>query len=292
MNFSDNEINCKLAQDLIKSQFPQFAKLPIVAMISAAEDHKLFRLGENMIIRMPKFDWAADSIKNEIFFSTELAKQIKTSISYPMHIGLPSKIYPWHWVITPWYDGAAAQFEKNNEYANIAIELSNFLNQMHEANIINSRESKRNISLNELQDQFYESINQLEQEANRFIIKDIWQEITNEKSPSNIKFLIHGDLLPSNILIKDNRLTAIIDFSDIGLGDPICDLIIAWSIFNKESRLAFKNNLKYIDESTWRRGKAWSLAKAIIMLAYFQDKSLKISLLARRIRDNILKDDL
>ena len=101
--------------------------------------------------------------------------------------------------------------------------------------------------------------------------------------------MVHGDLLPGNILLQNQHLNAVIDFSDVGIGDPACDLIIAWSLFKEKTREIFKNHIG-MDDNTWFRGKAWALSIAVIMLPYYKNSNLVMAKLAKTIINNLLLD--
>ena len=101
---------------------------------------------------------------------------------------------------------------------------------------------------------------------------------------------MHGDFLPGNILIQNHRLRAVIDFSDVGIGDPACDLVIAWSLLNPQSRRIFKENLENIDDDTWERGRGWALSIALIMLPYYKYSNPVLVSLAHRTIENVLGD--
>ena len=94
--------------------------------------------------------------------------------------------------------------------------------------------------------------------------------------------------MPGNILVRSNRLSAVIDFSDVGIGDPACDLIIAWSLLKSHSRRSFRENLENIDDNTWERGRGWALSIALIILPYYKNSNPILATLARRIIENVM----
>ena len=119
----------------------------------------------------------------------------------------------------------------------------------------------------------------------------LWEKLRDIPYWSNPSIWIHGDLLLGNILIKNNRLSAVIDFSDLGLGDPACDLLPAWCLFNSESIQIFKANLQHIDKNTWLRGKGWALSIALILLPYYKTRSPVMAELARHMLKNIFSEE-
>jgi aminoglycoside phosphotransferase (APT) family kinase protein len=98
---------------------------------------------------------------------------------------------------------------------------------------------------------------------------------------------VHGDLLPGNLLVKQGRLSAVIDFGGLGVGDPACDLMIAWGLFSSESRDVFRAALA-VDDATWARGRGWALSQALIFIPYYLDTNPVGVGHARRAIDEIL----
>lgn len=99
----------------------------------------------------------------------------------------------------------------------------------------------------------------------------------------------HGDLLPTNLLVNDGKLSAIIDFDLMGIGDPACDMIAAWSILTKDTRSVFRRALG-VDESTWMRGLGWALSIALTIIPYYQTTNVDLVTIARRMINEILID--
>jgi aminoglycoside phosphotransferase (APT) family kinase protein len=81
---------------------------------------------------------------------------------------------------------------------------------------------------------------------------------------------IHGDLHPANILVRDQELSAVIDFGLLGVGDPACDLMVAWMYLSADSREVFRRALA-VDDATWSRGRGWALQSGLRMAAYSAD---------------------
>jgi aminoglycoside phosphotransferase (APT) family kinase protein len=114
------------------------------------------------------------------------------------------------------------------------------------------------------------------------IITSIWEECLNAPDWDRPAIWLHGDLLPSNLLIQNGKLTSVIDFGLMGIGDPACDLIPAWSLFDADSREVFRQELQ-IDDNTWIRGKGWALAIALIIIPYYLSTNPVLVSVAKRI---------
>jgi aminoglycoside phosphotransferase (APT) family kinase protein len=282
MHENELDINKQLVKTLLKNQCPLWARLPLKKVESSGTDNTLFRLGSEYVVRLPRIHWAAESINKEYEWVPKLAQILKTPLSVPVFKGKPDSSYPYAWVVAKWNEGYHPDFEKDNEYAHLAKELAYFLNELHRIKLANGPTSRRGVCLKEVSNETKQAINQLVGEIDIDFIRSVWHDLSNIPYWSKEPVWIHGDFLPGNILIKKNRLSAVIDFSDIGVGDPACDLVIAWSLLGSRSRSVFKENLEQVDNDTWERGRGWALSIALIMLAYYKNTNPVLTALARR----------
>lgn len=290
MHENELDVNSKLVKTLIDEQCPNWANLPLEPIKSSGTDNALFRLGSEYVVRLPRINWATASINKEYDWVPKLSQLLNTPVSKPLFKGAANDIYPWSWLVTKWNDGLNPSFENKNEFEMLAKGLAAFLNELHNINLANGPESRRGVPLIQLEEQTSKSISELESEINIEAVSEIWQQLSNTPAWAKAPVWVHGDFLPGNILIQNNRLSAVIDFSDVGMGDPACDLIIAWSLLNSNSRNIFRKNLENIDDNTWARGKGWALSIALIMLPYYKNTNPTLASLARRMIKNILGD--
>lgn len=290
MHENELEIDENLVHTLLKHQCPKWANLPLKPIQSSGTDNTLFRLGNEYIVRLPRIEWATESIDKEYMWVPKISQFLQIPISKPIFKGHPDKTYPWSWLVTKWNEGHNPHFEKENEYELLAKDLAYFLNELHEIKLGAGPSSRRGIPLKEMDHETKEAIGELAMEIDVPSVNSLWNQLINVPSWNRDPVWAHGDFLPGNILIQDSRLSAVIDFSDIGIGDPACDLVIGWSLLNSHSRAVFKNNLKNIDGDTWERGKGWALSIALIMLPYYKTTNPVLSSLARRMIKNVLSD--
>jgi aminoglycoside phosphotransferase (APT) family kinase protein len=278
-------------QSLLKSQCPHLANLPLRPIISSGTDNALFRLGDEYVVRLPRVEWMPGSIDKNINKEYEwvpkIARLLTIPISEPLFRGAPSESYPLLWTVTKWNEGYNPHFEKNNEYEMLAKDLATFLNELHEIVLPNGPYSRRGVSLKEVDTETRKALSELESEIDIQSVTHLWNQLSNVSAWCNEPVWVHGDFLPGNILIQNNRLSAVIDFSDVGIGDPACDLVISWALFNAHSRNTFRKNLNNIDDNTWERGRGWALSIALIMLPYYKNTNPTLAELARKIINNV-----
>lgn len=292
MHENEQDVNVDLVRSLLKSQCPQWANLEITPVFSSGTDNALFRLGEKYVVRIPRIEWSAGSvtsgINKEYLWLPQLAQHLKTAISAPLFKGRANETYPWPWSITTWHEGHNPDFEKENDYEKLAVDLACFLNQLHSISLPETGPfSRRGVPLIEMDSETKQAIKALEADMDTKPLASLWDNLSNTPNWNKPPVWIHGDLLPGNIIIQDNRLRAIIDFSDVGLGDPACDLIVAWSLLNAHSRAIFRKHLANIDDHTWERGKGWALSIALIILPYYKNTNPVLTSVARRIIEQL-----
>lgn len=277
-----------LVRALLDEQCAEWASMPLQRIASSGTDNALFRLGDDYVVRLPRIDWAVNSIDKEYEWVPKLATVLKTPISEPIFKGQPNSSYPWPWMITQWNEGLNPVFEQTNEYKLLAVDLANFINQLHMVKLEGGPKSRRGVPLIQLDTDTRQAISELDGEINISQISDLWLQLSTTPSWCKELVWVHGDILPGNVLIQNNRLSAVIDFSDVGIGDPACDLVIAWSLLNEHSRNVFKRNLVNIDEDTWQRGRGWALSIALILLPYYKNTNPTLATLARRILQQVM----
>jgi len=288
MHKNELEIDELLVHALLKNQCPHWANLPLKTILSSGTDNALFRLGNEYVVRLPRIDWATESINKEYEWIPKIAEFMKTPLSEPVFKGRPDKSYPWSWIVAKWNEGHNPHYEHENEYELLAKDLACFLNELHGIGLPKGPSSRRGISLKERDVETQKAIGELERDIDVSSVTSLWNQLSNTPSWNKEPVWVHGDFLPGNILVQNNRLSAVIDFSDVGIGDPACDLIIAWSLFKPHSIKIFRNNLEHIDNDTWERGRGWALSIALIMLPYYKYSNPTLASLARQMIENVL----
>lgn len=289
-------IDAALAQRLIATQFPQWAHLPVKPVDVGGWDNRTFHLGDTMSIRLPSAQCYADKVEKEQTWLPRLSPYLSIAIPQPIALGKPSAEYPWHWSIYRWIEGASANLLSDNDLnlPLIAKDLAQFLHELHAIDatgvplVGGPHNFYRGDSTKVYDAQTREALAQLEGIIDTRAATDLWDKaISSEWHKKSV--WIHGDLSAGNILIKDGRLAAVIDFGGMGIGDPACDLVIAWTFFHGESREVFKS-LVPLDPDTWTRARGWALWKALITLVPLKDKTSTEALKQKLIIHELIKE--
>jgi len=287
------DINEILVSQLISSQFPQWAKLPIKPVEFSGWDNRTFRLGDDMSVRLPSAKWYAAQVEKEQYWLPKLAPFLPVQIPTPLAMGNPDKNYPWQWSIYRWLDGENATIEKISNLQEFATTLAQFLVALQRIDSTGGPPAGqhnffRGGSLNVYDDETRNSIVALKNEINTDIATKVWETALNtmwNKEP----VWLHGDFATGNLLVNKGKLSAVIDFGCSGIGDPACDLAIAWTFLSGASRNAFIKTLA-LDGATLARARGWTLWKALITLVKYVETDIHKSRNAKHIIKEVLDD--
>ena len=272
------EITTKIATALIAEQFPQFAHLHIRPVEHGGNDNRTFRLGNEMSIRLPSGEEYVRQVEKEQKWLPKIAPHLPLPIPQPIAMGKPSVCYPWKWSIYKWLEGESANTLALNDVhlEAIAVQLAHFLRAFHQFDADGAPAPGLHNWWRAAHTSIYDvETRSLIETLQDFIDADqarsLWQRAINSKWEKDPVW-VHGDVSSGNILVKDNKLAAVIDFGCMGIGDPACDLTIAWTFFRGKSREVFKANL-HLDEETWARARGWAMWKALYEISVLEDKS-------------------
>jgi aminoglycoside phosphotransferase (APT) family kinase protein len=209
-------------------------------------------------------------------------------------LGAATDIYPWPWAVHTWIDGEIFSPEHVTNLRDAAVRLADFVMALQSIDTAGGpspgqHNSFRGVPLSTRHDATREAISLSTGLIDTDAVSAAWEACVHAPAFDGPPVWIHGDLLPTNLLIEDGRLSAVIDFGGLGVGDPSCDLIPAWSLFSRDSRATFRRRMA-VDASTWRRGRGWALSVALIALPYYVDTNPTFAALARRMIDEVLAD--
>ena len=286
-------ITVSLAQRLVAAQFPQWAGLPIKPVAFGGVDNRTFQLGEDMSVRLPSAKEYAAQVAKEHLWLPKLAPRLPLPIPIPLAIGVPAEGYPWHWSIYRWLEGENAAIAPIADRRQFAIALAQFLAALQRIDPAGGpppgpHNFFRGGSLMIYDAETRQAMATLGSEIDADAAIAVW-EAALQASWRDLPVWLHGDVSAANLLVNGGQLSAVIDFGCSGVGDPACDLTIAWTLLAGESRAAFRAAMP-ADGATWARGRGWALWKALITLVDSIDANPLEANKARRVIDAVLAD--
>jgi len=287
------EIDADLVARLIGSQFPQWSSLPIIPAEPNGWDNRTFRLGSDLLVRLPSAQSYAAQVPKEHRWLPFLAPQLPLQIPVPVAMGEPAKGYPWNWSVYRWLDGVPASTTEIDDLAEFARTLAHFLAALQR---IDTRGGPppgphnffRGGPLETYDAETRNVITAVHDLIDVELATAVWEAglAAVWNSPP---VWVHGDVAATNLLVRDGRLAAVIDFGSSGVGDPACDLTVAWTFLSGESREAFHAVLP-LDDGTWARGRGWALWKALITYAGNLETDVPVAAEVRRVIDVVLAE--
>lgn len=288
------KIDENLVHHLIESQFPQWRQLPIRPVQNQGWDNRTFHLGEDMLVRMPSDTHYALQVEKEQHWLPILAPQIPLPIPSPIAMGKPQDNYPWHWSIYRYLKGTSASTAHISDLTEFAKRLAEFLNIFQKIDATNGpvaglHSFYRGGLLSIYDTETRQAIEILKNNVDTNAAINIW-ETALQSTWQNTPVWVHGDLSPGNLLVQDGQLSAVIDFGQLAIGDPACDLAITWTFFKGKSREIFCNNFS-LDSDTWNRGRAWTLWKALMVAAEIRNPNSAEAKECWRIIDDLISED-
>lgn len=262
-----NNIDVNVVKRLINEQFPEWSKLEIRPVKNGGNDNRTFHLGDDMSVRLPSAEGYVPQVEKEQKWLPKLSKELSLPISTPLAKGNPSKEYPFPWTVNKWVEGETLNLKNINDLSQLAKDLGTFLNELQSIDasggpLAGKHNFYRGGNVAVYDQETRDAIEQNKDILNVSLLNEIWELALDSKWAANPVW-IHGDIAPGNILVKDGKLSAIIDFGILGIGDPSCDAAMAWTFFDDTSKKVFKNTLN-MDEGTWNRARGWALWKALI----------------------------
>ncbi len=279
------EITADVAARLVAEQFPQWADLSVVPVGLNGWDNTTFRLGDELSIRLPSADGYVAQVDKEHWWLPVLARHLPLPIPEPVAIGRPDDRFPRPWSIYRWIEGEPACAGRIADLTVFAADLAGFLAALHTIDANGGpppgvHSAFRGGPLTTWDEQTRKSIRLLAEDIGAGAATKVWDTAlasTWEQAP----VWVHGDVTASNLLIADGALQAVIDFGCAAVGDPACDLVMAWTFFAGDSATVFRRSLPF-DDATWARARGWALWKALITISYQKEGGGDAQAAARR----------
>jgi aminoglycoside phosphotransferase (APT) family kinase protein len=270
MHTDEIDTDVALVRRLLAGQFPHWADLAIEPVVSYGTDHDIYRLGDDLAARLPRIEWATGQAAKEAEWLPKLAPHLPLAVPVQLAMGRPADGYPFEWSVYEWLPGENAN-GMIDDLDQAAVDLAAFVHALRRIDAAGAHPrppGRRGAPLAELDEQVRRSIAELGDRVDGDATLRSWEESLNATAWDGEEVWVHGDLLPGNLLVVDGRLSAVIDFGGLNVGDPACDLQPAWNVFADESRTRYRAELR-ADDASWLRGRGWALYQAVSALPYY-----------------------
>jgi len=263
-------IDADLVRRLVAEQFPAWSDLPVTEVDPQGWDNRTYRLGDALSVRLPSAEGYVAAVEKEQRVLPYLAPSLDVPVPEPVGLGRAGCGYPFPWSVRRWLDGTVAARADPDRSA-LAADVGRVLRQLRAVPADGGPAAGAHSFHRGAHPSFYDhevrdALDRLGDDVDRAACEAVWDTAcaTAWERPA---VWFHGDVAPTNLLVGDDgRLTALIDFGTCGIGDPACDLVLAWTFLDPAARQVFRDAVG-LDDATWARGRGWVLWKSLIMLA-------------------------
>jgi aminoglycoside phosphotransferase (APT) family kinase protein len=250
-----------LVRGLVDDQFPEWAGLPLRRVEPSGTDNAVFRLGDGLAVRLPRRAGPTEPGSKERAWLPKLAPLLPVAIPVPVAQGRPAGGYPWFWEVHTWVDGATVPVG-DIDAIKAAQDLAVLVGALRRIDPDGAPRG-RGVPLAELDFEYW-----LERFDGDQRVADAWERALAAPSWDGPPVWHHGDLDARNWLVRDGRIGGVIDWGAMGVGDPACDVMVAWKLHSAAARDAFRAALP-VDDATWERARGWVVWQSVAALAYY-----------------------
>lgn len=289
MHADEVNIDVALIRQLLVSQFPHWADLPLQAIHPEGTDNVMYKLGSNKVVRLPRMTGAVTSLEKELAWLPQLVPHLPIAIPVLLGQGHAEANYPFPWLICGWLEGKSPNIANPIDQHQAAIDLGNFVAAMQKINSVNAPSCNRGQPLGLYNEEVREAISLLRDTYDISLLMPIWESVLTIPKWSGNLVWIHGDLHAGNLLAEHGRVTAVVDFGLAGVGDPACDMMVAWTLLTAKTREVFRAIVQP-DEATWARGRGWAFYLGVVAYPYYRASNPVFAGIAKRAIDEVLAE--
>jgi aminoglycoside phosphotransferase (APT) family kinase protein len=275
-----------LVEGLVAAQFPEWAELPVERVASFGTDHALYRLGGELVARLPRREVNVGSLRNERRWLPRLAPHLPLAVPIPAAEGQPGDGYPFEWSVYRWLEGEPAEREPIADLTQAATDLAAFIVALQRIDPSGGptpgpHNAFRGEPLARRDRSTRKSIAALRDSIDAEAALAVWEEALEAPEWQRVPVWHHGDLDVGNLLVTDGRLSGVIDFGCLGVGDPAWDVAVAWKMLPTADRNVFRAALS-VAEAPWIRARGCTLWQAVGALSYYTLETNRVLVLEAR----------
>ena len=275
-----------LVGELVRTQFPRWHGLPITQLRHGGTDHAIYRLGDELAVRLPRIGWSRDQADHDAVTLPRIAAHLPVAVPEPLGLGEPTEDYPYRWSVVRWLDGETVAVGQTR--ADTPHRLAEVISALHgvDATGVEWTTYRGRLDQSVHDDVVRENIAVLGDDPR---LVAVWEEALAAPRWDGPGRWVHADLHEGNLLFTGGRLTGVIDWGSAGVGDPAADLMTAWLYLDDRGRKAFRCELAF-DDATWARARGWALQLAVVALPYYRDTNPFLVRVARHTLDQLLAE--
>lgn len=287
MHRDEVHIEADLVKRLLAEQLPDLADLKIEVARSMGTVNALYRVGADYCARLPRVRDGVASLARETQWLPRLAPHLSLGIPEPIAIGGPGHGYPFPWAIYRWLEGQPYEDGLIDDESQAAEDLARFVMELRAIDLQDGAPTAGRLPLRELDARTRMAITSAGGVVDSEAAMAAWERNLEAPAWDATPVWIHADLLRPNLLVDRGKLSAVIDFGAVGVGDPAADVIPAWSVFGSVGREVFRDALG-VDEGTWMRARGFALHQAALIIPYYADTNPGFVALARRTVEQVI----
>jgi aminoglycoside phosphotransferase (APT) family kinase protein len=269
MHDDEVDTDTDLVRRLLASQHPAWAGLPIERVSSAGTDNAIYRLGDDLAVRLPRIHWAVDNVAKEQKWLPVLAPRLPLALPLPVAAGEPEEAFPYPWGVVQWLPGQLATVDRLDDPVQAALDLAAFVRALQSIDSTGGPKHHRGLPIRLREEMVRTGIAGARGEIDGDAVIEVWDRVVSAPDYDGPPVWFHGDLSYLNLLAQDGTLTGVIDWGTCGVGDPAIEMEPAWSLFPPDARQAYRDAIG-VDDATWERGKGWVLTGAF-GIPYYRD---------------------
>ena len=279
-------VDVRTVERLVAEQLPALASLPVRAVDSTGTVNAVFRLGDELCVRLPRVPAWAESLERELRWLPRLARHLPLTVPEPVAWGRPGCGYPLHWGVLRWIEGRPYADDVVDDERAAARRLAEFVRAMRRIDPAGAPVAGRRPLL-ELDAGTRTALHAVPDLLDVDAAVAAWERALRAPVWTGAPTWIHGDLLRPNLLVEAGRLSAVIDFGGAGAGDPATDVVAAWSVFGPDGRAEYRRALA-VDDGTWERARGIALHQAALIVPYYRETNPRFAELAVRTIERVV----
>ncbi len=289
MHPEEIDVSVDVVASLLAAQFPRFAGLAIRPVTPLGTVNAMFRLGDELVVRLPRVPWGKGDVAAELEWLPRLAPYLPVAVPVPVAQGRPAAEYPWTWSISRWLDGQTPRAGHLAAPDRLAGDLAGLIRAFRAIDLPEGPRAYRGGPLADQDAATRAAIDQVHGLVDTATVGAVWDAAVRLPVWDRPDVWAHADLMPGNLLTSGGRLSGVLDFATAGRADPATDLIVAWNLLPANVRPAFRAAVQ-VDDATWARGRAKALSIAVIALPYYLNSNPPMADNARHTIHQVLAD--